>query len=449
MFGSRFISLTTKLASLIALLLMIVISVSNYFQIRRLAEFLETGLDEKAAALTSTVASNCANALAGGDMTFLDRSIKETLRDHADTAYGVIAKEDGSIVVYHDKGKTDAQLEEIRRAGLTDKFSKEAVEKGKVASPLYRNAYHDPERDVDVLDMAGPVIVGDQRWVVRLVFSKVEVQKAKRAAWQTSALVTAAFVLVGVLVALFVSRRITRPISLLVQDAAAIAQGNLEKEITVATTDEIGILAHAFEKMRTSLKFQFKEIAKKAMGLEGDLDVFALPDLLQLVCSSGRTGQLIMDGPADRGSIFFNAGEIIHAELQGEGGEFRGPDAVYRFFNWTDGSFKFDSIDISAIPKTISVGWQHLIMEGARQTDEMDRIKQVIPSEDCVVCVEENPPEGTDEIRLTVEELQVSILVQGRKRVGDVLQQSSFDEFDTYQMLYRLVSAGLLRIEGR
>jgi len=85
-------------------------------------------------------------------------------------------------------------------------------------------------------------------------------------------------------------------------------------------------------------------------------------------------------------------------------------------------------------------------MEGARHTDEMDRIKQLIPSPDTVITVVDNPPEGVDEIKLTVEELQVSILVQGEKKVSEILDDSNFDEFETFQMLYRLISAGLLKV---
>jgi len=433
MFGSRFMSISMKFTLMISLLLIILVPISEYLSYSQLSQTITTSLKTKGTSITQNVQSTCTNAIIGHDYTFLKQAIEETKRRNKDeVVYGMIMKGDNTIMASTDENaNTDTPL--------TDPISLKASK----ATELGSQTYFDSQKKIDIMEFFAPIMIEKERFgTIRFGFSMESLKKARINTIMSTIIKALIFILIFNVATFALSKRINAPIKQLVQDAATISSGNLDKEIQVTSNDEIGLLAHAFEKMRTSLKVQIKEIAKKAMGLEGELDVFALPDLLQLVCSSRRTGQLFLENPTEKGIIHVDQGEIVHATL---GKALVGREAIYKFFNWTSGTFKFEPGPVN-VERSIKLGWQHLIMEGARHTDEMDRIKLLIPSPDIVVSVVENPPEGVDEIKLTVEELQVSILVQGKKKVSEILEESNFDEFETYQMLYRLISAGLLRV---
>lgn len=423
--------ISLKFTLIISLLLIILVPISEFYSYHQMTKIMEKNLITKGSSITQNVASTCTNAIIGHDYTFLKYALDETKKHDEEIVYGYIMKEDNTIMTSTEKVVPDTEMK--------DRVSRTA---GKSLKSGWID-YKDSKLGIEIREFYTPIKIQNEHFgAVRFGFT-LEPRKHARMNTIIIAVVKALLFIVFFNIATFaLSKKITFPIKQLVQDAATISSGNLDKEIRVNSSDEVGLLAHAFEKMRTSLKVQIKEIAKKAMGLEGELDVFTLPDLLQLVCSSRRTGQLFLENATQKGIIYVDQGDIVQASL---GKSLEGREAIYKFFNWTSGSFKFEPGKIN-VEKSIKLGWQHLIMEGARHTDEMDRIKQIISSPDIIVTVVDNPPEGVDEIKLTVEELQVSILVQGEKKVSAILEESNFDEFETYQMLYRLISAGLLRV---
>lgn len=78
------------------------------------------------------------------------------------------------------------------------------------------------------------------------------------------ALVFSLAVVAVVLVGLWISAQITRPVLALVQAASRVEQGNLSRKVLVSTEDEIGLLAHAFNRMIQGLRV--KEYIRDAFG---------------------------------------------------------------------------------------------------------------------------------------------------------------------------------------
>ncbi len=58
----------------------------------------------------------------------------------------------------------------------------------------------------------------------------------------------------GILIAFFLSRSITRPVALLTRAAAEIAKGNLGHEVRLGGKDELGMLAQSFAQMKVALQ---------------------------------------------------------------------------------------------------------------------------------------------------------------------------------------------------
>lgn len=249
-------------------------------------------------------------------------------------------------------------------------------------------------------------------------------------------------VLVSFFLASFLANRITQPIQELVEESSVIAAGNYDHEIDVVSDDEVGILANKFEEMRKAIKQNIRDIARKAMGLEGSLELFSFPDLISFICMGGMTGVLNMDGPVAKGQIFFKNGDIVHAHI---GNSVQGEEAIYKFFVWTKGTFEFESGTKTDLA-TVSEHWQHLLMEGARQTDEMDVIRHLIPSPEAVLKISSNPTKAQKEIKLTTDEMEAIRLIQTNKVVSKIIENSSHAEFETYKILYSLVSSGLVEV---
>jgi CheY-like chemotaxis protein len=106
-------------------------------------------------------------------------------------------------------------------------------------------------------------------------------------------------------------------------------------------------------------------------ALEGQIEVFGAPGVLQ-ICNQGRlTGIFTARTPPAAGSgervaVFgFREGEIVAATCQ----ERTGAPAVYAFLAWKKGQFKFVPGDPGAgAPLAHSV--EHLLLEGCRLIDE-------------------------------------------------------------------------------
>ncbi|MCK5082761.1 MAG: HAMP domain-containing protein, partial [Candidatus Omnitrophica bacterium] len=82
-----------------------------------------------------------------------------------------------------------------------------------------------------------------------------EARNGRKAAW----LAIGGGIFMGLFVAFFMGRALTRPIRQLVDGTEKIAQGNLDFRVEVKSNDEIGQLAHSFNNMAEDLCFSIKK----------------------------------------------------------------------------------------------------------------------------------------------------------------------------------------------
>jgi hypothetical protein len=111
------------------------------------------------------------------------------------------------------------------------------------------------------------------------------------------------------------------------------------------------------------------------MAFQGSLAELHLPDIIQLVSVSGKTGVFhLTDGP-HRGDIWLHEGRIVHAETEDLSGE----EAVYALAIWRTGEFRFEA-GVAAPRQTIQKSNTNLLMEAARRLDEWRVLAKKIPS---------------------------------------------------------------------
>lgn len=90
-------------------------------------------------------------------------------------------------------------------------------------------------------------------------------------------------------------------------------------------------------------------------------------DLIQLKCLSSATTIMEFTSGENIGLLFFEKGEIIHAQS----GELQGLDALQAVVSWRAGTaHELGKGDFGSPPRTIEIPWQHLLMQVAQTTDE-------------------------------------------------------------------------------
>ncbi|MDT8272562.1 MAG: DUF4388 domain-containing protein, partial [Desulfomonilia bacterium] len=118
------------------------------------------------------------------------------------------------------------------------------------------------------------------------------------------------------------------------------------------------------EQMRSLILKGLKEV--EARGFNGSITGLQLPDLIQMNCLSQITTALYVTKGQRNGCVYFEDGQITHAEV----GAVEGEEALFSILSWSTGSFKFIG-GIKAPRITISSNWEYLLIEGMRKADEM------------------------------------------------------------------------------
>lgn len=130
--------------------------------------------------------------------------------------------------------------------------------------------------------------------------------------------------------------------------------------------DRIGVTYYIEKPFNVAeLRDVILEILDEKEGFQGVLSDLELTDIIQMLCLAKRTTLLHLKHRDHRGKIFFEKGEVIHSEFDGA----RGEDAVYQMLALRQGDIFMQS-DFTIEERTIQTGWQDLLLEGLRRSDE-------------------------------------------------------------------------------
>jgi tetratricopeptide (TPR) repeat protein len=236
------------------------------------------------------------------------------------------------------------------------------------------------------------------------------------------------------------------------------------------------------------------------MAIKGSLKEASLPDVLQLLAMGRKTGCLAVTHRANFGYIFFDQGKICYASIVNrrdrigdilvKGGavtqsqldaairaqslhrdkrigellvaqgaisleglheqiRLQIEEAVYFLFTWMEGTFNFEA-DVKPEEQDflVSINPESLLLEGARRVDEWTLIEKKIPTFDLVFDVDRRKLADSN-VGLTKEQESVLALLDGRRDVAAVIDESGLGEFDVGKAIYGLVSAGFAQRVGK
>lgn len=124
-------------------------------------------------------------------------------------------------------------------------------------------------------------------------------------------------------------------------------------------------------------------------------------------------------------------------------------EAVCHLFTWTRGHFYFEAGDRPDPGEiTVSINAESLLLEAARRVDEMSLIRKRIPSLELVFELDRDRLTDSD-VELTDEQKAIAGLLDGKRSVQEVMDQTGIGEFDVVKALFGLLQAGFASKVGR
>jgi hypothetical protein len=174
----------------------------------------------------------------------------------------------------------------------------------------------------------------------------------------------------------------------------------------------------------------------QARPMSGVIEEIPLPDLLQLLSTSRKSGVLTVAGQRGVGRIYLRQGQIYFAAINDDFAV-SPQKAVYRMLTWSQGTFELEPPVEMQVMEEISESTEALLMEGMRQLDEMNQLDRALPSPESALAV---PTPLAGKLRdLSPPELDVFQLVLDHGHVQAVLDHYEGSDLDAAQHLVSLM----------
>jgi len=179
--------------------------------------------------------------------------------------------------------------------------------------------------------------------------------------------------------------------------------------------------------------------------MSGAIDEIPLPDLLQLLASSKKSGVLVVRTEDDVGRIYLRKGQLYFAIIN-DLTEVEPLKSLFRLLTWQKGLFDLDPPDDTKFENEIDVSVPELLMEGLRQLDEFNSLKVHLP--DLQARMRLASPLTAPLRKLSPEELDVLQLAINHGTLESVFNKSKTLDLDTAQCLARLYKDKYLMVMG-
>jgi hypothetical protein len=165
-----------------------------------------------------------------------------------------------------------------------------------------------------------------------------------------------------------------------------------------------------------------------------------LPDIIQFLHMNRKEGELKVTGPDASGILYIKDGEIYNAVIDGIEKE----KALYRLLGWPEGEFEFVAGPVQA-PRRIHTSTSGLLMEGMRQLDEFKSKAALLPDRRSPVRL--TVDEGSVKKGLAPGINEIVKLLKVYSRVGDLVDNSSWTDYEVLEALSSMLSMGIVEVE--
>jgi hypothetical protein len=141
------------------------------------------------------------------------------------------------------------------------------------------------------------------------------------------------------------------------------------------------------------------------------------------------------------GTILVRDGLLSEAELK-RILKAKAEETIYDLFLWPDGGFEFKDEPVPEVGVQVDLRVQELIFEGARRLDEWKRIREVLPSPGVAFHIMRNAREPDDPV-----ELKALRLAATGKTLAEISIEMRRSEFDTATLMFALHQRGLVDVD--
>jgi curved DNA-binding protein CbpA len=125
-------------------------------------------------------------------------------------------------------------------------------------------------------------------------------------------------------------------------------------------------------------------------------------------------------------------------------------EIILSLFQWEDGEFEFKEIPLpSEEVITLKLSAANLIYRGIKRIDNFTYLKDGFFPMDAIMAYSADPMDLFQDIRLEEKDKDILFLIDGSRKVQDILLLSSLDNLQTMKILYALMNARLIEIKEK
>jgi hypothetical protein len=179
--------------------------------------------------------------------------------------------------------------------------------------------------------------------------------------------------------------------------------------------------------------------------MSGSIEEVPLPDLLQLFGTSKKSGVLVVRSDNNQvGRIHLKKGVIAYAIIN-DLDDVQPLKSLFRMLTWQKGLFDLEQPEEREFANEMNVTVQETLIEGMRQLDEYNRIRDDLP--DLAARISVSAPLIPPLRDLQAPELDVLQLAHNYGVFETVLNKSLASDFETAEIVLKLIKGTYLRID--
>jgi len=170
--------------------------------------------------------------------------------------------------------------------------------------------------------------------------------------------------------------------------------------------------------------------------MSGVIEEIPLPDLLQLLSTSRKSGVLTVNNGVSMGKIYLRKGALYFATINDDFAV-SPQKSIYRMLTWLTGTFELEPSVELQVMEEVQESTEALLMEGVRQLDEFRNLQKQLPPLGSPLAV---PTPLAGKLReLTPSELDTFQLVLDHGQLQKVLDNFPGTDLDAAQNIISLM----------
>ncbi|MFH1075179.1 MAG: diguanylate cyclase [Candidatus Firestonebacteria bacterium] len=253
------ISIKVKVVSMVFVIISAVFVMVNIVIIDQLRKPLESEIEKKAVVITRNLIRSSSKSILTGAELRLYEDVENARKSDPRVIYAMVVDKENKIIAH-----SDTRI--VKGTRLKDAASLRAISAG---NEFFKQNTADSKSGAGVLDISRAIIISGKKFgVVRLGYSKAEVEKAVSKASRIILAIAGFAIVITIVVSFFGISVMVKPIEQLTKAVKLFGQGGLDHKIPVKSNDEIREFADSFnetveilDKAQAKLQRSVKDIS--------------------------------------------------------------------------------------------------------------------------------------------------------------------------------------------